>query len=213
MQTGMGPQKAHRMATQFLQDGKWDLVVSTGFAGALQDLPIGAVVLGKDVLEKDLENHVRTSILCDVEWTTRLDKLNQSRFPFSVGRYVAVPGVLTRSEEKQQMALATGAMAVDMESGAIGKVAQEIGIPFVIVRTISDGLQEDLPLDFNLFNTPGGWVRGLWPCLWSPQAWKGLFRLYRQSREAAAQLTNFFHLFFAGVLASPSHREMARPIS
>ena len=136
-----------------------------------------------------------------------------SQFTFSVGRVVAVSRVLTQSEEKQNLAAVTGALAVDMESGSIGRAAQKLGVPFVIIRTISDGIREDLPMDFNLFQTPLGCLRGLWQCLRSPKIWKGLFRLYRQSREAGSQLTAFFQLFFAGVLASPPYSELPGTVS
>lgn len=204
MRTGMGPQKSRTVTKQLLEDGKWDLVISTGFAGALRDLPIGTLVVGKDVLDDPFAIPQKFPIACDAEWVAKLSGLNGLRTPFPIGRFATVPQVLTRSEEKQMLATTTGAIAVDMESGSIGRVAKEFGIPFVIIRTISDGMFEDLPLDFNLFQTPGGWAKGLGQCLSSPCIWTGLFRLYRQSREAALQLTQFFRGFLAGMLAPPA---------
>ncbi|MDR4495458.1 MAG: hypothetical protein AB7P17_09755 [Nitrospirales bacterium] len=208
MRTGMGPQKSHAATRQLLEDGKWDLVISTGFAGALQDLSIGTLVLGEDVLDDPFATPQTAPMVCDAEWVAKLGALGRRSIPFSVGRFATVPQVLTRSEEKQKLAAATGAVAVDMESGSIGRVANEFGIPFVIIRTISDGMGENLPLDFNLFRTPSGWAKGLWQCLSSPPIWKGLYRLYRQSREAALQLTAFFKGFFAGILTSPTPTAM-----
>jgi len=213
MQTGMGPQKAHQIATRLLQDDKWDLVVSTGFAGALQDLPIGTLVIGDEWLDDPLEVSAGKPAVCDSKWVARLVEVSRASLPFSVGRFVSVSCVLTQSEQKQKMASLTGATAVDMESGSIARVAKEFGVPFVIIRTISDGWREDLPLDFNNFQTLAGWLKGLCQCLISPKAWKGLFRLYRQSRVAGAQLTKFFKLFFPRVLALPSYSDLARTIS
>ncbi|MCA9474926.1 MAG: hypothetical protein KC563_03820, partial [Nitrospira sp.] len=192
MQTGIGPQKAHSMAQRLLQGGNWDLVISTGFAGALQDLPIGTLVFGEEVLDDPFAIHPGVPILCDTQWLGKLAKISHSRIPFTMGRFVAVPCVLTRSEEKREMGSATGALAVDMESGAIGRAARKVGVSFAIIRAISDGIEEDLPLDFNIFHGPVGWMRGLWGFLRSPHVWRGMFRLYRQSREASAQLTKFF---------------------
>lgn len=203
MRTGMGPKKSHTVTKQLLEDGKWDLVISTGFAGALRDLPIGTLVIGREVLDNPFSIPQKLPITCDADWVAKLSRFNGLNPHCSVGRIATVPQVLTRSEEKQMLATTTGAIAVDMESGSIGLVAKEFGIPFVIIRTISDGMFEDLPLDFNLFQTLGGWAKGLGQCLSSARIWKGLFRLYRQSREAALQLTQFFKVFLAEMLAQP----------
>ena len=201
MRTGMGPQKSRTVTQELLGKEKWDLVISTGFAGALRDLPIGTLVVGEDVLEDPFAIPQKHPIACDADWLAKLSGFSGQSAPFSIGRFATVPRVLTRSEEKQKLASLTGAMAVDMESGAIAGVARELGVPFIIIRTISDSISEDLPLDFNLFETPGGRVRGLWQCFSSPRVWAGLIRLYRQSRKAALQLTQFFEGFLARMLA------------
>lgn len=209
MRTGMGPQKSHTVTKQLLEEGKWDLVISTGFAGALRDLPIGTLVVGEDVMDDSFVIPQKAPMVCNAEWVAKLAALSRQNIPFPIGRFATVPRVLTRSEEKQKLAEATGAMAVDMESGSIGRVANEFGVPFVIIRAISDGMGEDLPLDFNLFKSMSGWAKGLWQCLSSPRVWKGLYRLYQQSREAAIRLTEFFKIFFAGILALPTPMAMA----
>lgn len=42
-------------------------------------------------------------------------------------------------------------LAVEMEGAAVAQVCQEFGIPFAIMRTISDGANEDAPVDFMKF--------------------------------------------------------------
>jgi adenosylhomocysteine nucleosidase len=42
-------------------------------------------------------------------------------------------------------------LAVEMEGAAVAQVCQEFGIPFAIMRTISDGANEDSPVDFMQF--------------------------------------------------------------
>jgi adenosylhomocysteine nucleosidase len=46
---------------------------------------------------------------------------------------------------KADLRLATGAVAVDMESLIAGRYALERGIPFAILRTVSDPADRDLP--------------------------------------------------------------------
>ena len=79
-----------------------------------------------------------------------------------------------------------------MESAALGLVASEHRIPFAIVRTVSDLVDESLPLDFNLFLRPSGWVKGVAACLAHPTSLIGLNRLRMQSRVAGTQLTAVF---------------------
>ncbi|MEO8327578.1 MAG: hypothetical protein ABI618_17130, partial [Nitrospirota bacterium] len=120
-------------------------------------------------------------------------------YPLQSGRFVTMDRVLTQASQKRIVGERTGAVAVDMESGAIGQVATQYGIPFLIVRAISDGINEDLPVDFNMFLKPFGWVRGVGQVLSTPRCWKGFFRLYRNSRQAGIQLSRFFENFLATV--------------
>ena len=121
--------------------------------------------------------------------------------------FVSVDRVLTNTGEKRQLHVDTGAIGVDMESAAIGEVAQEHGVPFLIVRAISDGAHDDLPVDFNLFLRPSGWVSGIMYIMTTPTSWKGFLDLYRHSKQASLQLTKFFEGFFSVVSRmSPSSR-------
>jgi adenosylhomocysteine nucleosidase len=79
-----------------------------------------------------------------------------------------------------------------MESAALGAAASRRGVPFVIVRTVSDLVNEDLPLDFNHFLKPTGWVYGMQALFARPSALVGLNRLRKQSFIAAERLTKVF---------------------
>ncbi|MGB4996205.1 MAG: hypothetical protein WBO50_13660, partial [Nitrospira sp.] len=118
--------------------------------------------------------------------------VQQQRLPVQAGQFVSVPRVLCRAEDKQEIATRAGGVGLDMESAALGFVASERKIPFVIVRTASDLVDESLPLDFNLFLRPSGWVKGVAACLAHPTSLIGLNRLRVQSRIAGTQLTAVF---------------------
>jgi len=105
------------------------------------------------------------------------------------GPVVSLSTVLCRAVDKQRLSRQTGAIAVDMESAAIAEVARTHGVPFAVVRTVSDVADEDLPLDFNVFLKPWGWVRGIGAVILTPSSLAGLNRLRRQSRLAAERLT------------------------
>jgi adenosylhomocysteine nucleosidase len=84
-----------------------------------------------------------------------------------------------------------------MESAALAAEARRAQVPFVIVRTASDLLDEDLPLDFNLFLRPTGWLKGVAALVGNPSIVAGLCRLRRQSQTAAKNLTMFFQRYVA----------------
>jgi adenosylhomocysteine nucleosidase len=92
-----------------------------------------------------------------------------------------------------------------MESAAVAAMAQERGLPMAIVRTVSDLVDEDLPLDFNLFLRPTGWIKGMQAVISSPSSLMGLNRLRKQSRVAADRLTEWFQRY------AEAGRESLRP--
>ena len=202
IQTGIGPASARAITQQILESESWDVVISTGFAGALNSSPIGSLVIGNEVLLGQSADLLADSdpqrIVCHPDWVnTSLNIKLMGPYPLQGGRFVTMDRVLTHASQKHILGKRTGAVAVDMESGAIGQVAQQHGLPFLIVRAISDGVNEDLPVDFNVFLRPFGWVGGVRHVLSTPRCWRGVFRLYRNSRQAGLQLSRFFEKFFA----------------
>ncbi|WNM61517.1 phosphorylase family protein [Candidatus Nitrospira neomarina] len=206
VKTGIGPGNAERVTRQILESEAWDVVISTGFAGALNSSPIGSLVIGQEVLFGETTEMVSDSnlprIVCHPEWVKAALRVPlMDGCHLQAGRFVTTDRVLTQTSQKRILGERTGAMAVDMESGAIGEVAKQYGFPFLIIRAISDGINEDLPVDFNMFLKPFGWVGGIGQVLSSPRCWKGFIRLYRHSRQAGIQLSGFFENFFPTVSA------------
>jgi adenosylhomocysteine nucleosidase len=128
-----------------------------------------------------------------VEWARQA--LQDRHLAVQVGPFVSVPQVLCRADEKRDVADHVGAIGLDMESAALSWLASERNIPFGIIRTVSDLVDEDLPLDFNLFLRPSGWAKGVAACLAHPTSLMGLNRLRIQSRTAGEQLTAVFRAY------------------
>jgi len=195
--TGMGPQKASGVASRLLAYQPFSLAISTGFACALIAAEIGALLAGGDVMFDGAEAS-SPSRMIDVPGPERdvlLALITRSEQSAHVGRFVSADHVVGRASEKQRLARSTGAIGLDMESAALATEARRARVPFVIVRTVSDLLDEDLPLDFNLFLRPTGWVKGIAMVLGAPSSLLGLSRLRRQSLTAARNLTAFFHRY------------------
>ncbi len=188
-------------------------MISTGFAGGLTPLPVGTVVIGKEVSEsrgfsslEDGEDAV--TIPCDPFWVHHSQGLygTHNEVP-RVVRFISVHRVLTSSKDKRVLGSESGAEAVDMESASIGQMALQYQVPFLIIRSISDTVDEDLPIDFNDFLRPSRWVFGLGQVVVSPSSWKGFVRLYRHSRLASKSISRFFSLFFRSLASLTPNQE------
>ena len=189
---GVGPGRATAAAKRMLAAQRLSAIWSTGFACALGPAGIGDVLIGTDVILQDGETG-GLPLSCApamVEWVKRV--IHGQSLPMRSGGFVTVPRVLCLAEEKRAIAGRAGVIGLDMESAALGLVASEHGIPFAIVRTVSDLEDESLPLDFNLFLRPSGWAQGVVACLAHPTSLIGLNRLRVQSQVAGAQLTALF---------------------
>jgi adenosylhomocysteine nucleosidase len=192
--TGIGPEAADVAASAVLSRHRAALAVSAGFAGALMPATaVGDVIVATSVVSGRFDgvwSQAEVPIVCE-ETVLRVVRAAATGLGVAVhgGPVVSLSNVLCRAVEKQSLSRLTGALALDMESAAIGNVAQSQGVPFAVVRTISDVAGEDLPVDFNAFLKPWGWVRGIGAIIMTPSSLIGLNRLRRQSRLAAERLT------------------------
>ena len=127
-------------------------IVSFGMAGALVDgLAIGDWVVA-DRLHGALE------LACDPAWTAAL----AARLPGArVGGFFADGRMIDTVAEKLALGVAHEALAVDMESHVAGAVAAERGLPFAIVRCVSDGARHLLPHAITVSMRPDGGVDGM----------------------------------------------------
>ncbi len=199
IQTGVGPAAAGSVAGRVLKAQPMSLVMSTGFACALVPAQVGDLIVGTAVCSAQSEGAGTMgadSVLCDE--AVRADILivaQHAGLVARVGTVVSSETVAWQAEEKRRLRRATEAIGLDMESAALAAAAQEYGLPMAIVRTVSDLVDEDLPLDFNLFLRPTGWAKGMQTVISSPSSMAGLNRLRKQSRVAANRLTEWFQCY------------------
>ena len=191
VRTGVGPMHAREISRRFFLEHRVDVAVSSGFACALVRAHIGDLLIGTDVIAAS-EAVPPARVSCGKEWT---DGAHQSAkaalVPVHVGSIASVSRIIGSAEDKRRVAQQTGAIALDMESGEIGASAAKYGIPFLVVRSVSDLLDEDLPLDFNLFLRPRSWPQALWASAARPRGVLELVRLRRQMLAASRRLTGW----------------------
>ncbi len=112
-------------------------IVSMGLAGGLAPIPeVGAALIGTHVVT-DHEHYA-----CDPGWS----KILRTKLPEA--HSVVIAGVTEPAmhmSAKKDLFRATGAHAVDMESHIAARFALERGIPFVVLRVISDDCHRTLP--------------------------------------------------------------------
>lgn len=120
-----------RRATQFeraLSDGHFDLVINSGFAGAVQ-----AVL--------DPGNFVLCENFSSPEW---LDRLKANTLFEARGPFVSVD-TIAGSEAKARIAADETIVALDMESAQVAAVCRRLSLPLVSARMISDRSNEEIP--------------------------------------------------------------------
>jgi hopanoid-associated phosphorylase len=111
-------------------------VVSFGLCGALDpEIAVGDVVIGEAVADGDC-------FAADAAWTSRIVAAlpNAHR-----GRFARADRPIASIAEKAALRQATGAVAVDMESWVVARLAGAHRVPFVVVRGVSDGARRALP--------------------------------------------------------------------
>lgn len=136
---GAGPVNADKAARMLIDQGA-DRLVSWGCAAALSPhLQPGNLVIAEQVLFD------QQSLETDKRWSHKLRSLLSEKLVVSGGNLVTEHRIVAGSADKQAIHLGSGADALDMESGAIAKVAAEANLPYLVLRAIADPASMSLP--------------------------------------------------------------------
>lgn len=166
VQCGIGKVNA-ALCTQILCDlfGVTHLI-NTGIAGSLDaGLDIGDLVISRDAMYHDFD--------C-VHFGYPMGKVpgtDDAAFPADetllrlalqaaeavnpghtrVGRVASGDQFVASAEQKARIIAATGALCTEMEGAAIAQAARRNGVPFVVIRAISDKADDSASMDYPTF--------------------------------------------------------------
>ena len=142
-----------------------DLIINSGVAGSLVgELSVCDVALAGAVVQHDMD----TSPLGDPvglisginvvyidsakEYTDRLAAAaSENGIKTLVGNIASGDQFIANAEKKAYVRDTFGAVACEMEGAAIGQVCYVNGVPFCVMRAISDGGDDDASVDYPTF--------------------------------------------------------------
>lgn len=157
------------MSTQIMIDlYQPDVIVNSGIAGSLSgDIRIGDIVVSDDCVQHDMDGTEMGDPLGQVQFNDELrtyfpaDKATADKLyaacrtieGISVfrGRIASGDVFVTAHERRQGIADQFDALACEMEGAAVGTVCYRNGVPFAILRSISDDFNNNELIDFMQF--------------------------------------------------------------
>lgn len=190
--SGIGGEQVESEASKLLSSKPQALII-TGFAGALDDsLATGQVIAANSVL------HADSKYSSDAELLQRAKAQLKDESEHTL---VTVDEVVHSTEKKLLLNLASGCCAVDMESAFAASIAQRTGVPFLVVRSISDDCNCSISSIFaESMRSDGNPDIGylLMACFRRPSTIPAAIRLGIQTKRAADSLSCFLTDYLEG---------------
>ena len=131
--TGMGENAGRSLARFIGAHDKPSVIVSTGFCGGLAgDIAAGTIIIGQEIDFEGVQIAVDPSLVSNAQ-----NALGAAQLLFRVGRIVTTKSVIRSPREKERLSR-SGAIAVDMESAVLARVARDAGTWFLPLRVVLD---------------------------------------------------------------------------
>ena len=140
-------------------------VVNTGIAGSLSaQLDIGDLVISRDAMYHDFDCHVfgypvgkvpgmpeafpADPLLTELAFASA-EAVNPGHT--KIGRIASGDQFVSEKALKEKIISVTGGLCTEMEGAAIAHAAYRNGVPFVIIRAISDKADDSADMDYPTF--------------------------------------------------------------
>ena len=142
-----------------------ELIINSGVSGALSpELRVGDVVIGTDVVQHDVDT---TALGDEPGFVSTVDRLSFPLDNFAStaiaaaaeelgiravrGRIASGDQFVASTERKEEIVRLFTAVTCEMEAGAIAHVCFLNRIPCAVIRSISDGGNEEAPMSYEEF--------------------------------------------------------------
>lgn len=222
--SGQGEDNAREACQAMFRQYHPRLVLSVGFCGGVQVGPRAGDIItsAKIVRESDvLTAHEKgdkelASVPCWLPESHIWELAQQANLDYREAQELrgVLPGnikscwedttvtsnrVVSRSQDKFALGKLSQAIAVDMESAIVAEMMSVAGIPWLVVRAISDDVSTDMPLDFGKFSDAkgcpqyGAIIKELFH---KPALIPGCMRLGLNSQKARSSLREYLQYLF-----------------
>lgn len=186
--TQMGAENA-RKAMSGVSCENYDLIISTGLAGALDsNLKIGEIVVARAVCAVGEKSAIESDYA--------LRELAVAAGARAVDAFLTSESIVATAVDKEELSLSGS--VVEMETSSVLKAAAKRQVPAVAVRAISDAANEDLPVGFERIADSRGHLKvgGLLKELAKhPHKLGPLVRFGQQSRASSVALADFLEKY------------------
>ncbi|OGQ42302.1 MAG: hypothetical protein A2W61_06060 [Deltaproteobacteria bacterium RIFCSPLOWO2_01_44_7] len=141
--TGVGVARMKKGLIQVLEQKKPTSILHVGFCGSCSPVAgLGALILGQGVVEEKSRCH----FVSETGLLEQAKKLcEEKQFSFQVGSIVTVDRIVSSPHEKADLGAVHKTMALDMEAAVVAEVASQRKIPWVVVKSILDPVDMELP--------------------------------------------------------------------
>ncbi len=195
--SGVGADKAAGAARFGIERFSPQAVVSIGFAGGLApEAAPGTLILPDKVMQ---EHPAPAVVTPDARLLLTARSAAASVGCRTLGGTVlTVPAIVAKRNDKKDLHVRTGVVAVEMESAAVGSVCREKGIPVVFFRCVTDGVHDEIPVNKEISAAFRGRLN-LLPLLWwllkHPAVAAAIWHLYRRAHRASRLLSRLVLAF------------------
>ncbi|EKK20307.1 5'-methylthioadenosine nucleosidase [Fructilactobacillus florum 8D] len=170
VKSGIGKVEAGITAALLLTNFKIDVLIHSGSAAGIgENLQVGDVVLSTETAYHDVDCTADGEVLgqlpnqparfaADAEWRARLATASQTA-QLTVHQGLIVTGdqfIAGAAMKKRILTAFPDALAAEMEGAAVGQVAHQFKVPYVVVRAMSDVGDENANTSFNEFIVKAG---------------------------------------------------------
>lgn len=165
VQSGIGKVNASIITTLLVQQFNVDVIINTGTAGGLTShLKVGDVVIANELVHHDVDvcafgykkgqmAGMPESYFPTIQYMTLAKKAcHKLKVAPVLGKIVSGDQFIHSQKQRQHIVETFDqAIACEMESAAIAQTAYVLGVPFVIIRSISDNANETAEMSFDEF--------------------------------------------------------------